>query len=77
MITSTPEPRAAFAGWSRPNKRVPWTRLVDGPTYDAAWAALLDATAGMRGGESLVVRADVNPNAPAPRRYTAGGKRLL
>jgi hypothetical protein len=62
-----------WGGWFRPTKKTPWVRLAEGPTYDAAWAALLDATATVRGGDLLVTRLDPNKGGAAgltPRTIT-------
>ena len=67
MTTST-QTAVAFTGWYRPHRGVPWTRLVCAATYDDAWGLLLDATRNTRGGESIVVRVDTDPNAPPRRR---------
>jgi hypothetical protein len=59
MIAMTTTP---YAGWWRANRKTPWTRLVTGDGYDAAWERLLDALATVHGGESIVLRADADPN---------------
>ena len=69
--TTTP----AFRGWWRPNRRTAWTRLAEGATYDAALAELLTALAGVKGGDSIVTRADADPNRPAPK-HRQGGRRM-
>ncbi|HVS37408.1 MAG TPA: hypothetical protein VMS17_17735 [Gemmataceae bacterium] len=56
---------SGFLGWWRPRPGVAWTRLAEGPDYDAALSAQLDALRSMRGGgDSLVLRAADDPNAP-------------
>jgi hypothetical protein len=47
-------------GWFRPTARTPWIKLAEGPTYHDCWAALLDATSAVRGGDLLVCRHDPN-----------------
>jgi hypothetical protein len=55
MTTAT-----VWSGWFRPTRRTPWVRLAEASTYDDAWAALLDATSAVKGGDLLVCRQDPN-----------------
>ncbi len=64
-----------WAGWWRPRKGVPWTRLAVGDDYSSTWGATLDALAAVHGGESLVTRIDTDPNAAAKRRRRVGHAR--
>lgn len=67
---------ASFIGWWRPCRGSPWTQLAEGATYDDALERLIAALASVHGGDSLVTRADADPNHPA-RAYRSGGRRRL
>ena len=54
-----------WGGWFRPTKKSPSVRLAEASTYDDAWAALLDATATVRGGDLLVCRDNPNEGGAA------------
>ena len=51
-----------WGGWFRPTAKTPWIKLAEGPTYDDCWAALIDATSAVKGGDLLVCRHDPNKN---------------
>ncbi len=75
MSTATPDAPPVFIGWFRPRKGLPWTRIAEGPDYDTTLGRLVEALSSMRGGDSVVLRAADDPNAPP--RFQAGGRRLL
>jgi hypothetical protein len=76
-MSSTETPAAAYVAWYRANRLSRWERIAEGATLDDATNAMLDALAGRRGGESVVLSADRRPNDTAGRRYVGGGRRLL
>ena len=76
MSTATPDAPPVFIGWWRPRKGLPWMRIAEGADYDTTLGRLVEALSAMRGGDSVVLRAGEDPNAPA-RPFHAGGRRLL
>jgi hypothetical protein len=59
---------ALFIAWWRRSRRDRWEQLAEGATHDAATGAMIDALAGKRGGESIVLAAGRHPNTTANRR---------
>jgi hypothetical protein len=76
-MNAEPASQSAFIAWYRANRLARWERIAKGATHDAATNAMLDALAGRRGGESIVLSSDRHPNDTANSRYAAGGRRLL
>jgi hypothetical protein len=70
-------PAARYAGWYRAGRREPWKKIVEATSYDEAWGKLLDKLAELsqRGGESTVVRGDVNPDQGSSSRQTVRATR--
>ena len=58
---------AGWAGYWRPQRGVPWTRIASGDSYDDAWGRTLDALAPVKCGDTVVLRLDVDPNGPPAR----------
>jgi hypothetical protein len=54
----------SWVGWWRPGGGTEWTRLAEGDSYDECLAALLDALASVRGGDSMVIQAGRHPERP-------------
>ena len=76
MNIATTQAPPAFIGWWRSRKGVAWTRLCDGPDHDTTQTRLIEALSSVRGGDTVITRADVNPNAP-PKKYAGGGRQML
>ena len=71
MTTPTHTLDAGYAGWFRACRAARWTRIAAGDDYGEASLRTADALAAVRGGESIVVRMNVNPNGPTRRRRIA------
>jgi hypothetical protein len=59
----------AFVAWWRQSRGDRWEKLAEGQTHDDATNRMLDALAGKRGGESIVLAAGHHPNQTANRRH--------
>jgi hypothetical protein len=73
LTRETDEPPPEWAGWYRPSRREPWTRLVSAPTYSACWGALLDRLASERGCDSVVPAVGIDANDSASARPQGQG----
>lgn len=59
MSTAT---TTTYAGWYRPSRAAPWTKLATADNYDDCWGKLLDRLPLGRGGESTVIRDGALPS---------------